>query len=99
MLFYDGRAHKLDQVIFRIPKTADGRDDFLKPWTVEDQQGRLRLTFVPTLDRAALTNLGVLKSDQHQVFGVFSGTATLDDGAVVTLDRLPGFAEKVTNLW
>lgn len=99
MLFYNGRAHKLEQVAFQIPQTDGGRDDFLKPWTITDRQERLHLTFEPTLDRASCTNLGVLKSDQHQVFGVFSGAATLDDGTVLALHRLPGFAEKVTNLW
>ena len=99
MLFYNGRAHKLDQVVFRIPQTPEGKDDFLKPWTFTDNQGRLKLTFTPALDRAALTNLLVLKSDQHQVFGFFDGSATLDDGTVIPLIHLPGFAEKVTNCW
>ena len=99
MLFYRGKAHKLDQVAFRIPQTPSGKDDFLRPWTLEDNLGRLRLTFDPVLDRASLTDLWVLKSDQHQVFGHFSGTVTLDDDTVLTVSALPGFAEKVMNRW
>lgn len=41
MLFYGGKAFKLDKVEFRIPKAPDGRDDFLKPWSVADNEGRL----------------------------------------------------------
>ena len=99
MLFYQGQAHKLGQVSFSIPTTNDGRDDFMAPWTLQDTDGRLNLHFTPMLDRAALTDLKVLKSDQHQVFGHFSGTATLDDGTVLTLQDLVGFAEKVENCW
>ena len=99
MLFYRGQAHKLGQVRFDIPKKADGSDDFLAPWTFSDDQNRLKLTFTPALDRAALTNLGLLKSDQHQVFGYFDGTAVTDGGETLAFTRMPGFAEKVMNRW
>jgi len=38
-------------------------------------------------------------SDQHQVFGRFSGAAKLDNGTIVKLDSFLGFAEKVHNKW
>ena len=40
-----------------------------------------------------------IKSDQHQVFGRFTGTATLDDGTVIRVRDMIGFAEKVENKW
>ena len=96
MLFYDGRAHKLGAVKFNIP---GGEKDFLSPWTFTSDDGRFEMDFVPTLDRASCTDLGIIKSDQHQVFGVFSGRATLDDGRVIEVKDFPGFAEKVENKW
>jgi hypothetical protein len=33
------------------------------------------------------------------VFGTFSGSVTLDDGKVLWIKDLLGFAEKVTNRW
>ena len=99
MLFVDGVAHKLADVTFGIPQTADGKDDFLKPWKVTDNEGRLELTFTPILDRASLTSVLVIESDQHQVFGRFHGKAVLDDGTVVEIKNLVGFAEKVKNKW
>ena len=39
------------------------------------------------------------KQSQHQVFGRFSGTATLDDGTVLPVRDLIGFAEEVENHW
>jgi len=98
MLFYKGRAHKLSQVTFRIPQ-RNGKDDFLKPWTFTSDDGRFEMDFRPVLDRASNTDFKVLKSDQHQVFGRFSGMAVLDDGTKLTIRDLMGFAEKVENKW
>ncbi len=99
MLFYDGVAHKLEHVTFHIPQTADGKDDFLKPWKFTCNNGRVRLTFTPARDRASCTNALVIKSDQHQVFGHFDGVIVLDDGREIALEHLLGFAEKVHNRW
>ena len=98
MLFYGGKAFKLDKVEFRIPKTPDGKDDFLKPWSVADNEGRLNLTFTPALDRASLTSALVIGSDQHQVFGYFDGDVLFGD-TPLHLTHLLGFAEKVRNKW
>lgn len=98
MLFYNGRAHKLSRVEFEIPM-RDGRADYLAPWRFTSDDGRFEMVFQPILDRAACMNVGLLCSDQHQVFGRFSGTALLDDGAPVQVRNLLGFAEKVFNKW
>ena len=96
MLFYNGRAHKLSQVKFHIP---GGEKDYLAPWTFTSDDGRFEMNFAPVLDRASCTDVGVIKSDQHQVFGRFSGKAVLDDGKVIEVKDFPGFAEKVENKW
>ena len=99
MLFYEGKAHKLEDVTFNIPKTELGTDDFLSPWTFSSSDGRFEMKFVPIINRKSLTNIGVLCSDQNQVFGKFSGKAILDDGKVIELKDFVGFAEKVFNKW
>jgi len=99
MVFVDGIAHKLSQVTFNIPFTEDGKEDYMKPWTFTSDDGRLNLDFVPVIDRASLTDFKILCSDQHQVFGRFSGTVILDDGSPFEIKNLPGFAEKVKNKW
>lgn len=98
MLFYDGRAHKLSQVTFHIPR-RDGREDYLAPWRFTSDDGRFLMDFRPQLDRAACTDFRLLKSDQHQVFGRFTGQAVLEDGRVIRVQDFPGFAEKVENKW
>lgn len=97
-LFYDGRIHKLSRVKWRIPQ-AGGREDFMAPWKFTSDDGRFEMDFAPVMDRASRTSVGVIKSDQHQVFGRFSGTAVLDDGRVLEIKDLMGFAEKVENKW
>ena len=80
MLFYGGRAHKLGQVTFHIPM-AGKRENYLAPWRFTSDDGRFEMDFAPILDRAACTDVKLIKSDQHQVFGRFTGTALLDDGS------------------
>ncbi len=96
MLFYDGKAHKLSQVKFNIPGEEK---DFLSPWTFTSDDGRFEMDFRPVLDRASCTDIKLIKSDQHQVFGRFTGKAVLDDGRVIEIKDFPGFAEKVENKW
>ncbi|MEF9878361.1 MAG: DUF2804 domain-containing protein [Clostridia bacterium] len=99
MLFYKGVAHKLEHVTFDIPRNENGLDDFLKSWRISDNHGQLELVFEPLLDRASLTSALVIESDQHQVFGYFSGKALLEDGTELVIEKLFGFAEKVKNRW
>ena len=98
VLFYGGKIHKLSRVTFGIP-VRDGADDYMSPWTFTSDDGRFEMDFKPIMDRSAKINLGVLCSDQHQVFGRFSGTAVLDDGRKIEIRNLTGFAEKVRNKW
>ena len=99
MIFVDGIAHKFDKITFNIPQTSDGKDDFMKPWTFTSSDGRFEMDFEPIMDRASCTDLKVIISDQHQVFGKFTGKMILDDGSVVELKDFLGFAEKVRNKW
>jgi hypothetical protein len=99
MLFVDGIAHKLDQVTFNIPKNAKGKDDYLKPWTFSSNDQRFEMNFTPIIDRKSKTDIGIICSDQHQVFGKFNGTIMLDDGSKIVLKDFLGFAEKVYNKW
>ena len=71
----------------------------MSPWRFTSDDGRFEMSFQPVMDRSALINLFVLCSDQHQVFGRYTGTVILDDGEKVEIKNLMGFAEKVRNKW
>ena len=91
MLFYDGVAHKLDDVTFNLPANGSYTD----PWTFTSSDGRFEMDFVPVIDRAAKISLKLIETDQHQVFGRMSGKAVLDDGTVLEIKDVMCFAEKV----
>lgn len=99
MVFVNGKAHKLDQIVFNIPKDEKGKDDYMKPWTFSSNDKRFEMDFIPIIDRKSKTSVGIICSDQHQVFGKFNGTIILDDGSKIVLKDFLGFAEKVFNKW
>ena len=92
ILFYKGKAHKLDDVTFHIPES-----DYMDPWTFTSSDGRFEMDFVPVLDRSAKLDFKMIVSDQHQVFGRMSGRAVLDDGTILEVKEMMCFAEKVHN--
>ena len=98
MIIYDGKAHKFERVSFNIPM-KDGKEDYMSPWTFTSSDGRFECVFQPVLDRACCTDALVIKSDQHQVFGKYSGKLVLDNKKVVEIKDFMGFAEKVYNKW
>jgi len=93
-IFYNNRVHKLEEVTFHIDTS-----DYMKPWKFTSSDGRFELDFEPSFDRCSDTNLLLIRSEQHQVFGYFTGTVILDDGTKLKIDRFPGFAEDVYNRW
>jgi hypothetical protein len=88
-----------DGVTFNIPKTADGKDDFMSPWTFTSTDKRFECKFKPIINRHSNANVVIISSNQNQVFGHMSGTLILDDGSKIKLKNFLCFAEKVVNKW
>lgn len=99
MLFFDGKSSKIDYVTFHIPKKANKEYDYLKPWTITSYDKRIEMVFMPVIDRSLNLPLLLLSTNQHQVFGKFTGRAILDDGTEVFFNEMLGFAERVQNRW
>jgi hypothetical protein len=93
-LVLDGRIHKLDQVRFDYQS-----GDYMKPWKFTDNQGRLALDFVPFAERPARTNLMIITSEVHQMFGRYSGRFVAEDGEKIAIEGLIGFAEEHHARW
>ncbi|MGB7530579.1 MAG: DUF2804 domain-containing protein [Bacilli bacterium] len=98
MVFYDGKHYKLDDVRFEIPSDSRGRYDYLKTWKILSGDGRVNLDFEPVFDRYDNINALIIASEQHQVFGKFSGTLPFED-RLLEINGLVGFAERVSNRW
>jgi len=93
-LILSGKIHKLDQVDFNY----DARN-FKSPWTMRSPDGRLDLTFTPFFERVAKTDLKILYSEVHQMFGRYQGTVYADDGEPVQIQNLVGWAEEHRARW
>jgi hypothetical protein len=92
VLIYENKIHKLDEVKFHIEP-----NNYMAPWKFTSNDNRLNLDFQPIVDRNSALNLILLKSIQHQVFGLFNGTVVLDSGKTLELKNFLGFAEDVLN--
>jgi len=99
MLFYDGKSHKTESVDFGIPGDKEGAPRYMDEWHFTSSDNRLNLVFKPLIDRYAPFDVKVMSMIPHQVFGYFTGECVLDDGEVIKLNKVLGFAEKVHNRW
>jgi hypothetical protein len=93
-LLLDGRIHKLGQVDFRYDPA-----DYSRPWLMTAPDGRLELMFTPFMERVARTNLLLITSEVHQMFGRYTGQVRTDEGETIRIDGLVGFAEEHHARW
>jgi len=93
-VFLAGRVHKLGQVDFSYDSA-----DYRRPWRMTAPDGRLDLVFTPFVERVARTNLLVIASQVHQMFGRYTGQVRTDDGQLLAIEGLIGFAEEHRARW
>ena len=70
---------------------------YMERWQILSSDERLEGDFVPIFDRSARTDMKVIMTDQHQVFGRFTGKAVLDDGKLVDIKDFLCAVEVVHN--
>jgi len=93
-LILAGRIHKLGKVEFNFTSA-----DYMRPWHMVAADGRCDLEFVPFKERVAKTNLGLIASEVHQMFGHYRGIVQPQAGPPIQLDGLIGFAEEHFARW
>ncbi|MBR2029201.1 MAG: DUF2804 domain-containing protein [Oscillospiraceae bacterium] len=94
IIFYKGECHKLGHVTFDMD-----RSDWMSPWTIRDDEGRLELTLYPTYDRTTTAKVLWIDNCTHQMFGEFRGWVVLDDGTRLDIEKVYSFAELAVNNW
>lgn len=96
-IFYDGKAHKFGAVDVEVfPKD----DKYTDNWHLVSEDGRFDFTMKPFYDHHCDTNLfNLLRMHSHQVHGLWSGKAVLDDGTVIEVEDMYAFCEYVENKW
>jgi hypothetical protein len=92
-LFVNGQLHKIHEDL----EWTYERADFTAPWRIDGP--RVGVTFAPFHERVDRTQLGVLSSEVHQCFGLFTGWVTDDDHHRIPVDGVVGWAEEARNRW
>lgn len=94
-MIVNGRLHKIsDELVWNYSWERP-----LDPWTVESPDGSLQLVLSPTYDKHSRTELGVLGTQTHQVFGRWSGRFGPPGEDPIEFDGLVGFAEESRSRW
>ncbi len=99
VIYYNNKVHKLEDINFGIPKCGPKPldYDYMKPWHLTSSDGRFEATLTPILDRHSLTDVKIIESTQHQIFGRINGKAILDDGKTMEMKDFPCAIEVVHN--
>jgi hypothetical protein len=74
-------------------------DDPMRDWTFAARDHRLSLVLHPIAIETGGLDLGSKFNHLRKAYGKFSGTIELDDGHVVSLDGMLGFAEEMSLSW
>lgn len=90
----NGRILKLGRVNFDYDP-----ENLEKEWKIKSEEGNLKLVFKPFLVRLAKTDLLVLKSVLHQIFGYYSGSFELESGEKVEINNITGWIEEHNARW
>ena len=91
----DGRLTKISETLqWRYDKS-----NFMRPWHITAPSGVLDLTFTPFMERIAASNLWLVKSEVHQMFGRYSGTVTTERGEKISVENMVGWAEDHVAKW
>lgn len=94
-IIYDGKVHKFGAV--DVEKFPKGR--FMEPWKFISEDGRFNMTMQPTFDNHTDVDFKIGRMNCHQVYGIWNGDLTLDDGTKIEIKDLVAFCEYVENRW
>jgi len=71
----------------------------MKPWKFSDPKSRHEQSFTHFKERITQTRLVIIDSEIHQMSGRYNGKAVVDDGEVIWIKNLIGFAEEHNVRW
>lgn len=92
----DGKLYKISEdVLFTYDAT-----NYMKPWKLKTKfSSDVNLTFTPFFERIARTDVKLVYSEVHQMFGYFHGTIDLEDYGRLTISHMLGSVEEHQAKW
>jgi len=94
MLFYNGNAHKINEVKFDL--AANG---YMSNTVFSSDDGAFEMEFTPVFDRYTEEKILFINRRCHMLFGHFSGNVRLNDGKKLEIKDLMAFTEHSINKW
>ena len=94
IVFYDGKAHKLDKVTFH-----NNNRSVKQPWRFTSNDDRFNMVLEPLITTKAAVDAGIIMTDTALVHGLYTGEVVLDDGRKIKIDGMLGHAEDIRWKW
>ncbi|RNF40098.1 DUF2804 domain-containing protein [Planococcus salinus] len=94
--FVNGKMTKIhEDVLFRY-----NRLNYKEPWLVHTKfSDDVKLTFTPFFERVSKTDVRVVKSEVHQLFGYYNGYVRYPDGKKIKVMQMLGSIEEHDAKW
>ncbi|MFX1517169.1 MAG: DUF2804 domain-containing protein [Promethearchaeota archaeon] len=94
IIFYNGKAHKIDEVNFH----HENRDP-TRPWTFTSNDDRFNMILKPLLPHREKLNFGLISLNSSLLHGLYSGFIVLDTGEKIEIEEMLGHAEDIYWRW
>jgi len=94
IVFYDGKAHKIDEVTFY----HENRDP-TKPWIFTSNDDRFNIVLTPLITHREKLNYGLISLNSSLLHGLYSGEVILDTGEIIHIEEMLGHAEDIYWRW
>lgn len=92
----DNRLHKIHEDL----EWDYDKQDYMKPWSIVTKgSDRVKLSFTPIFERIAETDVKIIQSSVHQMIGYFNGTVRSDEGEIIEIENIFGWAEDHMAKW
>lgn len=95
IIFYNGKANKIDEVTFHHENDRDPS----QPWKFTSNDGRFNMTLIPIVPHREKLNFGLIYLNSSLLHGYYSGEIVLDNGEKVIIKDLLGHAEDIYWRW
>ena len=94
IIFYDGKAHKIDEVVFH----HENRDP-TKPWKFTSNDERFNMVLKPIIPHREKINFGLIYLNSSLLHGLYTGDLALDNGEKIFIKEMLGHAEDIYWRW
>ncbi len=95
IVFYEGKAHKIDEVTFHHENDRDPT----QPWKFTSNDNRFNMILKPIIPHREKLNFGLIYLNSSLLHGLYSGEVVLDTGEKIQIKEMLGHAEDIYWRW